>query len=73
MINLFELNGGKMDSLGVKEFLIAGLLQAGKPFSLYLAKLIIMLLLGGCSSGINPSIVPVIILGLIVIKFPRKH
>ncbi|MBQ7216362.1 MAG: hypothetical protein IJS39_10320 [Synergistaceae bacterium] len=73
VINLFELNGGKMDSLGVKEFLIAGLLQAGKPFSLYLAKLIIMLLLGGCSSGINPSIVPVIILGLIVIKFPRKH
>ena len=73
VISVFDLNGWKMDNFGAKEILIAGLLSAGKPFSLYLAKMLIMLLLGGCSSGINPSIIPVIILSLIVLKFPRKH
>lgn len=72
-VSLWELNGGKMDSFTVQDFLIAGLLQASRPFSFYLAKMLIMLLLGGCSTGINPLFVNAVILALIVLKFPRKH
>ena len=50
---IFSLTGEKMDSFGVKEFLLVGLLEAGKPFSFYLAKLIITLLLAGCNSGLG--------------------
>ena len=73
LVSLWELNGGKMDSFTAQDFLIAGLLQASRPFSFYLAKMLIMLLLGGCNSGINPVFVNAVILGLIVLKFPRRH
>ena len=73
VVSLWELSGGRMDHFGVREFVLAGLLQASRPFSFYLAKMLIMLLLGGCSSGINPLFVNAVILGLIVLKFPRKH
>ena len=73
VVSLWELSGGKMDKFGVKEFVIAGLLQAGRPFSFYLAKILLALLLGGCSSGINPAIIPIVILGVIALKFPRRR
>lgn len=41
-----------MDSFGFKEFFLVGLLDSGKPFSLYLAKIILALLTGGaCNFG----------------------
>ena len=71
VVSLWELSGGKMEKFGVKEFVIAGLLQAGKPFSFYLAKMLIMLLLGGCNSGMTISVAAVILV-LIAMKFRRK-
>ena len=75
LINTWEvytLTGTKMDTFGVKEFLLVGMLNAGKPFSLYVAKMLLMLLAGGCSSGIIPSAVAVIIAGTFIIKH-RRH
>ena len=48
-LSVFELDalGLKLDSLGEK-ILAVGLLNAGTPFSVYLGKLILMLLMGGC-------------------------
>ncbi|MBQ7155269.1 MAG: hypothetical protein IJR85_06935 [Synergistaceae bacterium] len=69
---LFTLNGEKMTSFGVKEFLMVGFLEAGKPFSLYLAKILLALLAGGCHSGISPSAVHAVILGIIAVKLYRR-
>ncbi|MBQ7155408.1 MAG: hypothetical protein IJR85_07650 [Synergistaceae bacterium] len=66
---LFTLNGDKLDSFGTKEFLMVGFLDAGTPFSVYLAKIIIALLAGGCNTGIFTGSLAVI---LLIIKF-RKH
>ena len=70
---LFTLNGEKMTSFGVKEFLMVGFLNAGKPFSVYLARMIIMLLLGGCNSGLVPGVLSAVILGVVIIKFCRRR
>ena len=73
MLSVFELSGGNLDDLfSVKSFIIAGFLQAGTPFSVYLAKIIIAILLGGCSNGINPSVIPVIICGIIFLKLAKR-
>lgn len=48
---LFSLTGEKMDIFSVKTFLMVGFLQAAQPFSLYIAKLLLYLLLAGCNSG----------------------
>lgn len=47
---LLTLNGDKLE-FGAKEFLMVGLLNAGTPFSVYLTKLLIALLMGGCDVG----------------------
>ncbi|MBQ7215306.1 MAG: hypothetical protein IJS39_04915 [Synergistaceae bacterium] len=65
---LYTLNGEKLETFGVKEFLLVGLLQAGKPFSLYLAKLIIMLLLGGCNFGAGIFAGGAVILVIMLVK-----
>lgn len=65
---LYTLNGEKLETFGVKEFLLVGLLQAGKLFSLYLAKLIIMLLLGGCNFGTGIFAGGVVILVMMLMK-----
>jgi hypothetical protein len=49
---IYSLTGEKLESFGVKEFLLVGILNAGNPFSLYLGKLLLALLMGGCNSGI---------------------
>ena len=54
LLNTFELltmSGEKMDKIGVREFLLIGLLDSSQPLSLYLAKILLMLLLGGCGFG----------------------
>ena len=49
VLNVIELDalGLELDSLG-EQILAIGLLNAGTPFSVYLGKLILMLLMGGC-------------------------
>ena len=73
LLNTFELltmSGEKMQ-FGMKKFLMVGFLNAGKPMSLYIAKLILALLLGGCNTGIVPAI-SLALLGVIVLKH-RKN
>ena len=70
---LFTMTGERMDSFGVKEFLLVGLLEAGKPFSFYLAKMIITLLLAGCDSGINPSVIHIAITILIAREILKRR
>lgn len=69
LINTFELltmSGEKMTSIGVREFLLIGLLESSKPLSVYLAKIIIMLLMGGCS--LNKGIIAVIAVSAVMIR-----
>lgn len=47
---IYSLTGEKLEKFGVKEFLLVGILDAGNPFSLYLGRLLLMLLMGGCNS-----------------------
>ena len=66
---VFSLTGDKLEQFGVKEFLLVGLLSAGKPFSLYLAKLILMFLLGGCNSGIyTAGIIAGLVFAFVLLK-----
>ena len=74
MISTFELltmSGEKITSIGMREFLLVGLLQSGQPFSVYLAKLLLALLLGGCNSGAGVYAV-LVVSGIIYIVF-RTH
>ena len=72
---IFSLTGEKLKNFGVKEFLLVGFLNAGKPFSFYLAKMILMLLMGGCNIGVNTAVISGVGLAVIVLKwkFPRRH
>ena len=67
---LLSLSGEKLE-FGVKEFLMVGLLNAGTPFSVYITKLLIMLLLGGCDSGLG--LAGLAALGLSAIYFTRRN
>lgn len=73
LLNTFEflsMSGEKM-SLGAKEFLMVGFLNASKPLSLYLARIILSLLLGGCNTGFG--VVGIGVLGFLAFKiFKRK-
>ena len=70
MWELFTLKGEKLTKFGVKEFLMVGFLNAGKPFSFYLAKLILALLMGGCETFSGLAIIP---LAFLFIKFIKKQ
>ena len=72
---IFSLTGEKLDNFGVKTFLMVGLLSAGKPFSFYLAKMILMLLMGGCSTGVNTAVISGVVIALIVLKLKirKRH
>ena len=47
---LLTLSGEKLE-FGAREFLMVGFLNAGTPFSVYLTKILLMLLAGGCDVG----------------------
>ena len=64
---VLTMSGEKMDTFGVREFLMVGLLEAGRPLSVYLLKIIIAILAGGCSSGTSILLLAAIPLLL------RKH
>lgn len=73
-LELLTLNGEKME-FGEKEFLMAGFLQAGTPFSMYLTQSIIMLSSssGGCDSGLGIAGFAVMALGAVFLIIHRKH
>ncbi len=50
---LLTLSGRKFDKFGFREFLMVGFLNAGQPFTLFLAKTILSLLTGGLGGGCN--------------------
>ena len=68
---IFTLTGEKMDTFGTKEFLMAGLLDAGTPFSVYIAKILLALLAGGCNSGVTIGGVAICI--VLAVKLLRRH
>ncbi|MBR0095001.1 MAG: hypothetical protein IJP91_06960 [Synergistaceae bacterium] len=70
---LFSLTGKKLEKFGVREFLMVGLLNAGKPFSFYLGKLLIALLMGGCNTGAIPGAVSAAVLGFIILRARRRR
>lgn len=68
---LFSLTGEKMEVFSLKTFLFAGLMNAGTPFTVYLGKLLLMLL-AGCDTGLTPSLISFLILGVIILRSHRR-
>ncbi len=67
---LLGLNGERLE-FGAREFLMVGLLNAGTPFSVYITKLLIMLLMGGCDAGLG--LAGLAALGLSAVFFTRRR
>lgn len=67
---ILTMKGEKMTSFGVREFLMIAFLNAGTPFTMFLAKLIMAILGGGCNTGIIAGSFAVLV--LVFVKF-RKH
>jgi len=63
-----NLPGLKIDTLE-GQVLVAAVLQAGTPFSVYLTKILLMLLAGGCDAGLG--IAGLCVFGLIVLKLRK--
>ena len=71
LINTWELltlTGDKLE-VGAKEFLMVGVLNAGTPFSVYLAKILLALLAGGCNAGLGVG--ALCVLGLVVLRLRK--
>ena len=64
---LTNLFGVKIDTLE-KQILAVGFLQAGTPFSVYLAKILIALLAGGCESGLGIAALCVLCFSLLRLR-----
>ncbi len=65
---LLSLTGEKIDTIGVRELLMVGVLEAGQSFSMFLAKLLIAILAGGCTTGFTFAA-----LFITATLFLRKH
>ena len=68
LVDFRLLSGEKMTKFTVKDFVIIGILDAGKPLSLYFAKILLALLLGGCSSGLDLFAGGAVIIVLVLTK-----
>ena len=67
----FNMMGLKLDT-PLKKILVVCLFQAGTPFSVYLAKLILALLLGGCSSFAGAGVISLATAGVFILMRYRK-
>lgn len=67
---MLTLTGEKLE-FGAKEFLMVGFLNAGTPFSVYLTKLIVALLMGGCDACFG--IAGVVAVGAVILVMHRRH
>ena len=71
------LNAVEADALGLKlttlpeKFLAVAMLQASQPFSVFLGKLILALLAGGCSYGTGTAAAVAAILPVVLLKMKR--
>lgn len=65
---VLSMTGEKLDTFGAREFLMVCMLEASKPLSLYIAKILLMLLAGGCNHGFGI----LILAGLAALSF-RRH
>ena len=70
-LEFLSITGDKLE-FSAKTFLMAGLLNAGTPLSVYLAK-IFLLLLGGCDTGLGLAGLAVLGLSAIYFAHRRKH
>lgn len=70
-IEILSISGEKISKIGLREFLMAGFLNSGEPLSLYIAKIILSLLLGGCNQGFGILILA-IPTGFLTLKFFRR-
>ena len=74
LINTWELltlAGDKME-FGLKEFLMVGFLNAGTPLSLFLTRLILTLLMGGCNAGLGIAGLAVVASAVVFLIRRRK-
>ena len=70
LINTWELltlTGEKLE-FGAREFLMVGFLNAGTPFSVYLTKILLMLLAGGCDVGLGLAGIAVIFTAFFMLR-----
>ena len=74
LLNTFELLSlsGEQLQFGAREFLMVGFLNAGTPFSLYIGKLLLALLLGGCNFGFGIIGLGAIVGGFMIFRASRK-
>lgn len=70
-LEIFGLTGQKPE-FGLKEFLMVGFLNAGTPFSVYLTKLLIALLMGGCDVGLGIAGLGVVAVAVILLMRRRR-
>lgn len=73
LINAYEVSGGRLEIFDTKTIILAGLLQASTPFSVFIGKLLLALLAGGCSTGINPAFSSLAIGITILTRLFKKH
>ena len=73
------LNAIEVDSLGLKletmpaQFLAVAFLQASTPFSVFLGKLLLALLAGGCVAGTGAVTTVMLFVPMLLLKFKRRH
>ena len=68
---LLTLTGDKLE-FGAKEFLMVGFLNAGTPFSVYLTKILLALLMGGCDAGVGLAGLAVVAGAVILLMRMRR-
>lgn len=75
IVNTFELlslSGEKIEQIGARELLMIGLLEAGESFSVYLAKILIALLMGGCNQGMGLLYLASAVMVFVLLRRRRK-
>ena len=75
LLNTFEvltMSGEKL-KFGAKEFLMVGFLNASKPLSLYIGKILLALLMGGCNSGFGVAVLALIVGGFFISQKKKRR
>lgn len=75
LLNTFELltMGGEKLKFGAKEFLMVGVLNASKPLSLYIGKILLALLMGGCNTGFGVAVLALVVGGVFILRKNKKR
>ena len=75
LLNTFELltMSGEKLKFGAKEFLMVGFLNASKPLSLYIGKILLALLMGGCNFGFGVTVLVLTAVGLFISQKKKRR